>query len=160
MKKHYDNDLLSKIKDLIKNELYDEAEHRIEEYKYLYPNDLIVNKYLSKVFLKKGLFEEAEKICLDIINRGFHVNRLRSDMYIALAEVYQVQKRIQDAIYALERALELKDENTQIIQIRLSSLYERNNERDKAFQILESNKNNNIFNKNIDLQKAYIHLKY
>ena len=158
MKMHYDNDFLSDIKNLIQKGFFDIAEEKINEYKLLYPKDIIINKYHSKLMLKRGLFKEAETLCLDVLNRSFHVKRLKSDMYITLSEALQAQNKIEEAIQALEKAYELKDQNTQTIQIRLANLYLKNNEKQKAFQILDKSKNN-AFNKNIELEKAYIYIR-
>ena len=158
MKRHYDNDLLSNIKNYILNGAYDIAEQKIEEYKILYPDDIIINKYQAQLLLKQGMYNEAENVCLNVINRSFHVNRLKSDMYITLSEVLYAQGRIDEAIEALENAYKFKDFNTQTIQIRLANLYAKAKNIRKAMEVLDK-RESNAFNKNIDLQKAFIYLQ-
>ena len=157
MKKFYDNELLSSIKELIRAQKLDLAEEKIEDYKIMYPNDTIIYKYYAYVLNSKGLFKEAEAICLEALNCSFHVKRLKCDIYITLAESLTAQGKIDEAIDALEKAYNLKESNTHTIQIRLSNLYLRKNNNKKAIEILDKKERNDL-NKNLEIQKAYIYI--
>lgn len=156
MKKHYDNQLLINIKSYIQSGILDVAEEKINDYKILYPEDNVINKYYAKLLLKKGFYEESKNVCLEALNGYFHDKRLKSDMYIALAESYVALDEIDNAIDSLEKSYELKESNTQAIQVKLATLYMMKNDKDKAMQILDKNENN-AFNKIADLQKAIIY---
>lgn len=156
MKKHYDNSLLSDIKDYIQADVLDVAEAKIEDYKILYPDDLIINKYYAQLLIKRNKYVDAENVCLDVLDSYFHDKRLKSDMYLTLADALVNQNKISDAIHALETAYSLKDCNTQSIQVRLASLYMKANEKDKAMQVLNKTENNAL-NKSIELQRAIIY---
>ena len=160
MQKYYDNDLLANIKYLIANGSYDVAEEKIEDYKLLYPKDIIVNKLYASILIKKGLFEEAEQVCMEIINGSFHSKRLKSDVYLTLSEALYGQEKYNEAIDALKKAYTLKDNNTQTIQIRLANLYMLTNNKEAAKKILDDERNNtNVFNKNVELHKALVFIK-
>ena len=137
MKNHYDNQKIIRINYLIKNNNLDLANKEIEEYKLLYPYDLIVYKYSALILLKKGLFNDAEKLCLDILDNNFHVDNLKGEMYHVLGDAYKCQGKIEDAIKAYELSINTKINNTTVIQCKLSELYVQKNEFDKAQMVLK-----------------------
>lgn len=157
MKRFYDNERLSHIKDLIRDGHFDLAEEEIEDYKMIYPKDVIICKYYARLLFAKGLYREAEKECLYALSGSFHVKRLKSDIYITLSEIFTAQDKTDDAIEALKKAYELKENNTQTIQIRLANLYMKKQNKEKAMDIL-SKQENNMLNKNLELQKAAIYI--
>ena len=155
VKKYYDNDLLNHIKFLMDQGKFEGALHKINEYKKLYPNDKIINIYLSRVYSEYGKYEEAEKLCLDVIYDKVHRVDITKEAYLSLGFLYEKLQKYDEAIDAFNMAYDLSGRTKQTAQLGLSRIYMVKGNLDKAYEVLleEHDSRGDII---LNLQKAKV----
>ena len=102
----------------------------------MYPNDGMIKVCLMKYYNNTMQFQEACNYGYEQIGVKFRDNIVFSKIYIEFAEALDNLDRIDEAISYLEYAIAQTNGKINILILEVAKLYSKNNEPDKAIEIL------------------------
>ena len=157
MKQYYDNSLLGEIEYNLCNEKYELAKSQIDDYIKMYPDDGMIKVCLMKYYNNTMQFQEACNYGYEQIGVKFRDNIIFSKIYKEFAKALANLDRIDEAIDYLEYAIAQTNGEISMLISEVARLYSKNNEHDKAIEIL--NKHINYRNESefyICMSKIYL----
>lgn len=122
MKEYYDQQLIDNIKYLIVKKKYNQAIKEINDYKKIYPNDMVINVYLARIYRYKGDIDTAENIMNEVMNNKIHSKKMLKMAFLEFGDILLRNKKYNNALEQYNNALAF-DEEKNVIFIRISNVY-------------------------------------